>query len=201
MEDMKDMEISKIKLFMIILCVVIFFMFVTFITAYKFNNRLAYLTKCYEETEDIEVKDILREKGKEPIYTIEINGEEVDIPESIYLKHIGDENNSITLRIEELSVFIARDMLGFSFDTSDTISLLRISYPWEGTPQKFSEREIQYTLNEIKKTVRPFYRWSLITYKKLDKLNFNFPFDERRNGVHFTNCLEKGATKYKDSQI
>lgn len=163
-----------------------------------YENRIAYKTEYYEKQQKVKVENISKEKGKEAIYTISTFSGEAEIPESIYLEYIGDENNTITLRVEELSIYVATSMFGLSFDESEIRCLERISYPWEDCPQKFSDEEIDEVVKAIKGTVQPEDLLSGNTYSEWRELSFSFEYNNQSWGVHTNNCLEEGAIRYRE---
>lgn len=108
-------------------------------------SDLRYTIETGEERRKVEVKEIFREKGKEDKYRIEIFDGETEIPKSVYEKYIGDENNTITVQVSEMCVYIGNTHLlpiptSFSGDIS-TIVDSRFSYPWESKVKPYTKEE------------------------------------------------------------
>ena len=100
----------------------------------KEMSDLRYTIETREERRKIKAKEILKEKGKEDRYRIEIFDDETEIPASIYEEYIGDENNTISIQISEMIVYVGNTPI---FSTSPSFSgeirvvcESRISYPW-----------------------------------------------------------------------
>ena len=156
-----------------------------------FENRVAYKTKSYDKKVNVEVDHIYKEKGKETIYEIDTwyNDENISIPESMYLEYIGDENNTITVRYEELYIYLATAKFGYSFDKSVVWSFTRTFYPWEST-KTFSTEEIESAIEAIEKEFERTGAYS-------GKWDFEFTYDEFHHGNTNFNCIEKGAAQYR----
>lgn len=169
---------------------------------FNYESKVAYKTRSWETQDTVEVKHIAREKGKEAIYTIDTFwAGEVEIPESIYLEYIGEDNNTVTVRIEDLDIYVAAKWIGLSFDKSALRGLSRVSYPWEEAPQKFTDVEIVEVINAIEETVQWWDLASYDTYGQWRETKISFKTGYRRWGVCHTNCLEEGATRYNTPEI
>lgn len=160
-----------------------------------YKSRVAYKTEKWEAQDTVKVKHIAREKGKEAIYTVDSSwGGEVRIPENTYLQYIGEENNTVTIQVEELTIYIATKRSGF--DETEQRTFWRTSYPWEEKPQEFSHDEIVEAINELEDTAQPWRLWTTSTYTQWEDLDFSFQFDRVAWGIYNKNCLSEGAIKY-----
>lgn len=174
----------------ILLIVVAVFFVVLIIGLVRYDNnydRIAYKTDSHERKEKFEVTHISREKDQEPLYTIDIDDEKIDVPESVYNEYL-DGYNTITVHEEDLSVYAAASKFGKSFEESKKRTIYRVSYPWESA-SPFSDDEIKEAVESMKKISHPLGR---DTYRSLD---VSFPHDGQIYGG-CGNCLSNGAVEY-----
>lgn len=80
-------------------------------------NDLRYTIKSEQVVRKVEVKEVIREKNKEPMYKINYGPSNVTIPESVYMEYIGEENNAITVIIEELAIYYGYKTRGIGYET------------------------------------------------------------------------------------
>lgn len=111
----------------------------------KEMSDLRYTIETKEERRKIKAKEILKEKGKEDRYRIEIFDDETEIPASIYEEYIGDESNMLTIQESEMIVYVGNTSI---FHTSSSFSgeinvicESRISYPWECDVKPYTEKD------------------------------------------------------------
>lgn len=205
----KTCEVRQVIKWIAIIMVFILFLLgaITVIQAinggmFNYENRVAYTTDSWETQDTIEIKHIAREKGKEAIYTIyTFWGGETEIPESTFQQYIGEGNNTVTIRNEELTIYVATKWFGLSFDESEQRGLIRTAYPWDDAPQEFTDEEIEEVIRAIEDTVDLAELWTNKTYSQWEEKNFSFQFDRRSWGRYSKNCLEKGAIKYRNTEI
>lgn len=102
------------------------------------DNRLSYEVVSKEERLKVSVTEIIKEKAKEDIYVIDIDYPNCDlsrnISKSVYEQYIGDENNTITVKIDSLVMWVADSLdrkLTWSCKTYYFFSVERIYMPWE----------------------------------------------------------------------
>lgn len=136
----------------------VLFVYVTIEIVHIDLEDLRYTTEYYEDTSKVRVKEILREKGKETQYVIEIIEGETTIPESVFNEYIGEGNNVITITKATTSIYIGQPF-PFGCETSfdGRLKMLyrqRFAYPWQENVQPYTEEEVkmlakQYLNDEI----------------------------------------------------
>ena len=115
------------------------------------EDRIAY--EAYSETEQVrvEVVEVMREKDKEPIYRLAIDGNRIntiELEESVFLEYIGEGNNTISIQVETLRFYIDDSLFKWDIDFTDyyICRLCRIAYPWEEPVEPFSQEEKEMAL-------------------------------------------------------
>lgn len=129
-------------------------------------DQLRYDIVKSEGMAKVEVLDVFKQKGKETLYKIHVTYEEagfpdsfrekdtLTIPESVYLEHVGEGNNAVTVKLESLYVFKGalrfslNSGLVMSFDVSEgygvTGKAMHIhTLPWEEEKHFTDEDVIQ----------------------------------------------------------
>lgn len=168
------------------------------------TDKLAYEITSEENQYKVKTTDVVKEKGKETTYTIELDGSDfcLTIPESVYNEYIGDKYNTITVKEEYLTVYIASKPNNFkSYEIRD---LRRCSFPWDNKPvEEFTKENAEEVINVIKEIGESDEKWAEA------KLSFDYdktygPFD---NGFGYGegHCADKnqifnneGAIMYKE---
>lgn len=142
---------EKLVTFLVLLPISAFCFYLTFSFYNKDISDLGYVTSYGEERQTVEVKEVLKEKGKEAQYVISVsnvNEDGITIPESVYNKYIGDENNTITVKRASVDVYVGHSYpLGIRTSFSGESKRLRyiweerFSYPWEEDAAPYTEEE------------------------------------------------------------
>ena len=175
----------------LLILVILFAVFaIVGLSVYNRNyDRIAYQISNYEEKRQLEVIHISREKGHEPIYTVDVHADdEIEVPESIYNEFLKGYN-TVTVRMEELSVYAAEYKFGTSFQKSKGRHFVRRSYPWDDVPSVFSDAEIKEAADAMKKYAHPLEN---DTY---ENLSVSFPYNYQMHGGG-DQCLSDGAVEY-----
>lgn len=155
------------------------------------DDTIAYKVVSDECRTYVSVENVIKEKGKEDMYRLSFSDtrlpDHIEIPASIYNEYIGEGNNAITYKSEEINLYVADFLLGASFDSSDIYSVYRYSLPWENQDISFSEDNI----NEFKNL--------LVKDKKhINTEDLSFDFYSCGNGYSRYNCINNGAQKFSE---
>ena len=119
---------------------------------FAFNEEhFAYQTKDYTLRSKVEVLDIIREKDKEPMYKITLTtiDRQYEIPESTYLKYIGEGANALTIEVSKISMAVKAGNLGSSWNKAKTYTTYRYKIPWTEDTISFTETEVQQFFNML----------------------------------------------------
>lgn len=119
---------------------------------FAFNEEhIAYQTKDYTLRSKVEVLDIIREKDKEPMYKITLTtiDRQYEIPESTYLKYIGEGANALTIEVSKISMAVKAGNLGSSWNKAKTYTTYRYKIPWTEDTISFTETEVQQFFNML----------------------------------------------------
>lgn len=114
--------------------------------------------------------------------------DEIEVPESIYNEFLKGYN-TVTVRMEELSVYAAEYKFGTSFQKSKVRHFVRRSYPWDDAPSVFSDAEIKEAANAMEKYAHPLEN---DTY---ENLSVSFPYNYQMHGGG-DQCLSDEAVEY-----
>jgi len=106
------------------------------------DNAMAFETQSSTERVGVSLDRAIREKGKEPIYVVSGGGMQWELSEETYNKYIGDDNNTITMNYEKLTIYVSKDRINPSFEEYDWQTLVKVSAPWEPKAEPFSMEEI-----------------------------------------------------------
>ena len=152
-------------------CLIIFVLIIMKIrnNSMDMTDKLAYKITSEENQYKVESTDVNKEKGKETTYTIYLKYGDFGpliLPENVYNEYIGDKYNTITVKEEYLTIYIANKPNNF---TSYKIrKLKRYSFPWDDKPvAKFTKENVKEVINIIKKIGQSDKEWTAA------KLSFN----------------------------
>ena len=113
---------------------------------FVFNDKhIAYQVKDYQIRTKVEVLDIVREKDKEPMYKIKLTDidSQYEIPESDYLKYIGEGSNALTINASRIAMAVKAENFGTSWGKAKTYTTYRYKMPWTTDTISFTEAEVQ----------------------------------------------------------
>ena len=113
---------------------------------FAFNaNTIAYQNTDYSIRTKVAILDVVREKDKEPMYTIEFTdvGRKYEIPESTYMEYIGEDANAITINASKISMAVKAGRFGTTWDEAKTYAVYRYKTPWESGTISFTQQEVQ----------------------------------------------------------
>lgn len=148
------MKKSKRKLALSMLAeILLILLFVVAIVIYYNNvikkdiSDLHYKIATGEEQEIIENLEVIKEKGKEPIYRFDILGKQIEVQEAVYEEYIGDGNNAISIQTSEMKVYTRQVFFAPSF--SYYISESRIAYPWQDDIKPYTKKDAEVLANKF----------------------------------------------------
>lgn len=180
-------------------CIVLFalYMLVYFVYNETGPHRFNQDTIAYQITTDevrtlVTVKQVYREKGKEDIYLIDFANalhDEVEIPASIYMQYIGDDNNTITLTKTTLSIAVAAVEFGTSFNEARLYQVYRYNLPWENDDIEFTQANAICFMEMLRDDKYNF---------QFRELPFNFEYSAK--GWAHSNVLDRGYTCWSSQQ-
>lgn len=122
------------------------------------EERIVHEVGSEEEKVQVSVVNVAKEKGKEDIYTIELDifglsflDNKRTIPASVYNEYIGAENNTITVKRDYIEVYVA-DLwfFGWFFERFYTYEIERIYLPWEErTDDGFTNEDVTIFIDAL----------------------------------------------------
>lgn len=179
----------------------------------KYNKDDIYY-KIYNDenvTYKVKVDDILKEKGKEPLYKLSLYDVEdktferhLDMKESQYKKYIGEESNCITFSTSTLYLLApCKDRKELECDAYEYPYFINsLDDAYEPFTKKNMDNEIDDFLNRISITEKEQFK----EYDDLKKDNYKTWVVSYSNWVHDTTSVQAGGnlkdaistyTKYK----
>jgi hypothetical protein len=118
------------------------------------NGRFRYSLATEEDKWSVAVLDIVRERGKEPIYIVGFNGTKLksnghELSEADYKKYIGEGNNAITVKKSIINLWLSQNPFNDNLEDAWLYQAVRIQYPW-------SDPLVEFTDNDVKNLVAAF---------------------------------------------
>lgn len=157
-----DKKVIKRVLFFSICLIILVLIIMKIRNSMDMTDKLAYKITSEENQYKVELTDVNKEKGRETTYTIYLKYGDfgpLTLPENVYNEYIGDEYNTITVKEEYLTIYIANKPNNF---TSYKIrKLKRYSFPWDDKPAaKFTKENVEEVINVIKKIGQSDEKWT-----------------------------------------
>lgn len=123
-------------------------------------DDLRYSVESEQAIRKVEVTDIIKEKGKETLYKLDVQfcSSPVTIPESIYMEYIGDENNAITVTSETLAIFYGyKNLPEIRYETDFSkekgnfkcIYIGATIFPWENADTYWNKERVLKEAEEL----------------------------------------------------
>ena len=118
------------------------------------EGRFRYGIATEEAKWSVEVLEVVREKGKEPIYIVGLNGSKLkvnghELTEAEYKKYIGEGNNTITVKKSTINLWLSKNPFNDDLEYAWLYKADRVQYPW-------SEPLIEFTDEDAKNLVAAF---------------------------------------------
>lgn len=112
-------------------------------------DKISYKTDSWDRKFDYELVEVMHERGKEPIYKVEINGKIRNVTEEVWQTYLGEDYNTITYHIESIKLCKEETFFGLFSTGYFEQEFWRGSYPWYGPIQPFTEQDAQTLVNDI----------------------------------------------------
>lgn len=113
------------------------------------EGRFQYNIKSEEQRYSVEVVEIIKESGKEPVYVIGFNGSRVrtcELTETQYNQYIGDGNNTITVKKATLQLWLSKNPFSNNLENAWLYEVYRIQYPWSEPLTEFTDDDAKELL-------------------------------------------------------
>lgn len=153
------------------------------------EEKIAYHTESNVQQVKIKVRDVIREKEKEPVYLIACPLGEYEVPGSVYDAFIGEGNNAVTFQCQKLTLYVSYTAVDkHDFRESYSYSVVLAAPPWEDAPAAFSDDNI-----------REFVELLVEKQGRLEIEDFSFAVSDYIIGFSSDNCLDNGAVSWLES--